>query len=55
MKLPGVHADLPRISLCLLSTLIGLLCPIPCLVGILLCHASLVFHSLQVPLQLVDR
>jgi hypothetical protein len=33
----------------------GLLCPLPCIVGILLGHASLIFHSLQVPLQLVDR
>ncbi|MGH3770724.1 MAG: hypothetical protein ACRDRW_04905 [Pseudonocardiaceae bacterium] len=46
---------LPGLDLRLLGGALGLLRPLPCAVGILLGHTSLVFHSLQVPLQLADR
>jgi hypothetical protein len=51
----GLVLGLPRLDLRLLGSAPGLLCTLPCVVGILLGHASLVFHSLQVALQLTDR
>ncbi len=55
LGLLGLVLGLPRLVLRLLGSASGLLRPLSCVVGIMLCHASLVFHSLQVPLQLVDR
>jgi hypothetical protein len=46
---------LPCLILRVLRGAPGLLCPLACVVGIMLCRASLVFHSLQITLQLVDR
>jgi hypothetical protein len=50
LRLLGLILGLPRLDLRLLGGAPGLLRPLPCVVGIVLCHASLVFHSLQVPL-----
>jgi hypothetical protein len=54
LRLLGLVLGLPRLALRLLGGTPGLLRPLPCAVGILLRDASLVFHSLQVPLQLAD-
>jgi hypothetical protein len=55
LRLLGLVLGLPRLDLRLLGSAPSLLCTLPCVVGILLCDASLVFHSLQVALQLADR
>jgi hypothetical protein len=48
-------ARLPRLVLGLLGGPLSLLFPLSCAVGILLCDAGLVFHSLLVTPQLADR
>ena len=55
MRLLGLVLGLPGLVLRVLGGTARLLRPLACVVGIVLGLASLVFHALQVALQLVDR